>query len=168
MIEEFTDEYLERLKSSFNADENPVKYLGIDPGSSNGVCGYDAKYYLLFAKTVPANDFTKFLEIFEKVNVCVIENFKLFPNKAKQQIYSDMETSRMIGRVEAWAERRDVRLVNQPSSIKPNAYAWIGQKPLPKSNPLNHQQDANAHFMFWAIKNGRIDMRQLVNKPKGP
>lgn len=166
-MEEFNEAYLEKLKEAFNAEENPVKYLAIDPGKANGVCGYDAKYYLLFMLTVPADDMHKFLDVFATVDTAIIEDFLLYPNKSGAQRYSNMETSRVIGRTEAWAERKGVKLVKQPASIKPNGYAWIGQKPLPKTNPLNHQMDANVHFMFWAIKNGKIDMKQLVNKPKG-
>jgi hypothetical protein len=158
-------ETIERIKEAANKDENPVKYLSIDPGKSNGICGYDVKYYLMFMLTLPADNITKFLHQFDKVDICILEDYKLFPNKAQQQVYSDMETSRVIGRVETWAELKDVKLIKQPSSIKPTGYAWIGEKPLPKSNPSNHSLDAHVHFIYWAVKNGKMDARKLLNRP---
>src|SRR5215510_12175206 len=100
-----------------NNPVNPTTYLSIDPGKSNGVCGYDVKCYLQFMYTVQAEDMVKFLDTFHKVQTCIIENYKLYPNKIKQQIYSDVLTSRVIGRVESWATGRGVTLFDQGSYV---------------------------------------------------
>lgn len=149
---------LESFKSSINDDHNPAIYLSIDPGKANGICGYDERFYTKFMTTIKATQMVKFLMLFERVKLCVTEGYKLYPNKAHQQIYSDMETPRVIGRIESWAITNNLVLIMQPASIKPTAYKWMGQKPLPKSNPLNHQLDAHAHFMYWGIKNGKIQV----------
>jgi hypothetical protein len=151
-----------KLSAIVNQEHNPVKYLGIDPGGSNGVCGYDAKFYLIFMYTIKAADMIDFLDQFKTIDECVIEDYLLYPNKSKEQVYSDMETSRIIGRVEYWAERHDVKLIKQGASIKKTGYAWIGRKPLPKSNPFNHELDAHVHFMYWAVRNGKVDARKLI------
>lgn len=164
-IDRLSDEYLERFQSVVNDDKNPVTYLGIDPGKTNGLCGYDAKFYPVFMMPVHADDMVKFLAVFDKVETCVMEGYKLYPNKANQQVYSSMETSRVIGRVESWAEHKSVKLIVQAASIKPTGYAWIGEKPLPKSNPRSHVMDGHVHFMYWGIKNGKIDARKLLKKP---
>ncbi len=155
-------DWLKHLEESANAEENPVKYLAIDPGKSNGVCGYDEKFYLLFMLTIPASAMIKFLHCFDKVAVCVVENYVLYPNKAPAQRYSDMETSRVIGRIETWAELKNVKLVKQLAAVKNNGYKWIGKKPLPKSNPHNHEWDAHVHFMYWAITKGHIDPKAFL------
>lgn len=155
-------EEFDRIKGTVNSDENPVKYLGIDPGKANGICGYDARHYVSFMYTIQSEDMVDFLDLFKKVNTCIIENFRLYPNKSREQVYSDMETSRVIGRVEAWAYKLDLRLIKQGADIKPTGYKWLGKKPLPKSNPLNHELDAHVHFMYWAIKNGRINAADLL------
>jgi hypothetical protein len=160
-----TPELLERFTSVVNADENPVVYLSIDPGKANGVCGYDANCYLVFMYTVKSEDMISVLQCFRKVTQCVIEDFFLYPDKAKQQVYSDMETSRVIGRVESWAERHNVELIKQGARIKPTAYAWLGQKPLPKTNKNNHKMDAHAHFIYWAVRSKRMSAAQLI-KPR--
>ena len=173
MILEYKDLTLEdiaHLAEAVNTEENPVQYLGIDPGKANGVCGYNAKFYLQFMFTIKSDDMVKFLAAFKKVKKCIMENYKLFPNKAKDQYYSDMETPRVIGRVEAWAETNGVELITQPPTIKSTGYKWIGQKPLPKSNPWNHPMDAHVHLMYWAIKNKYIHPSELLKRstlPKG-
>lgn len=157
-------EHLSKYKEIFNNDTNPVKYLGIDPGRSNGICGYDIKYYLMFMFTIHSDDMTLFMHCFDNVDTCVMESFRLFPNKVREQTYSDMETSRVIGRVESWVELKKVDLVTQSPSIKVTGYKWIGKKPLPKSNPSNHEMDAHVHFMYWAIRTGRIAAADVLRK----
>jgi hypothetical protein len=141
-----------------------VRYLGIDPGESNGVCGYDHAYKLMFMYTVAHTDMREFLNLFKHLQVIVCEDFFLYPNKAMQQIYSNMETSQMIGRIKTFAEDHDIKVVMQQATIKPTGYKWLGLKPLPKSNPSNHEFDAHVHFMYWLIRMGKIDARTLLQK----
>lgn len=161
-----TDKIYLKLGHVVNQEINPVLYLAIDPGKANGVCGYDAKFYPVFMLTVPADDMVDFLEQFTAVTVCITENYLLFPSKTKSQIYSDMETPRVIGRIEGWASRHRVKLVMQAPNIKTLGYKWIGKKPLPKSNSLNHQLDAHVHGMYWAVRNGKVNAADLLrNNP---
>lgn len=161
-IERLSERYLANFKEAVNSDQNPVKYLAIDPGKANGLCGYDVKYYMVFMLTVHEEDIVTVLNLFEKVDTCITEGYRVFPHKAKQHVYSDLATPRVIGRVEYWAETNKVKLVKQASSIKPTGYAWAGLKPPPKSDPHNHVMDANIHFIYWAVKNGKIKAAQLL------
>lgn len=158
-----TDEDLDRLKEAANNGTNPVKYIAIDPGKANGVCGYDSRFYLQFMFTIPEESMIDLLRVFEKVDTCIIEDYRLFPDKSKDQVYSDMLTSRIIGRVETWAQIGKIRLVKQGSKIKNTGYKWIGRKPLPKSNPRNHSLDAHVHFMYWAITTSKIAPETLLS-----
>lgn len=164
MPKRFTTAELDKLKEFVNSELNPITYLAIDPGKRNGICGYDARYYLQFMYSVDEADVIQFLERFEKVEKCILEGYKLYPNKANQQIYSDMLTSRVIGRVETWAERHDVEIILQGANIKVTGYAWIGEKPPPKSSLKNDPMDAHVHFMYWAVKNGHINATELLRK----
>ena len=159
-----TPEYLTHLEEAVNATHNPVEYLSSDPGKANGVCGYDAKYYLVFMLTIQADDMVMFLEQFKKVKKFIVEDYLLYPNKAKDQTYSDMETPRVIGRIESWAERHKVEVIKQGAHIKSTGYAWIGEKPLPKSNKKNHELDAHVHFMYWAVRTGKINAVDLLKR----
>lgn len=160
----YTDEELAHLKEAVNAPVNPVVYLSIDPGESNGICGYDVKYHLLFMLVVKEADMIRFLAQFEHIKHCICEGYLLFPNKARQQIYSDMKTPKVIGRVESWSEINEIELHMQPPTIKVTGYKWIGKRPLPKSNPQNHPMDAHVHFMYWGITTGRIKLEDLLRK----
>lgn len=162
--ERLSKEFLVKHTEIFNEEKNPVLYLGIDPGKDNGVCGYDAKFYLQFMFTINADDMTMFLHAFKNIKTCVIEDYLLYPNKAGDQIYSSMETSRVIGRVEAWAEHNNVELIKQGASIKKTGYLWIGKKPPSKSDPRRHEMDGHIHFMYWAIKSGRVPAESLLLK----
>ncbi len=161
-----TPEYLKHLKEAVNADANPVISLGIDPGESNGICGYDIRNYLVFMLTIQSDDITMFLQQFEKVKNCIMEDYRVYPGKEKAHVYSNLKTTRVIGQVKTWAETHNVELIMQPASIKNTGYAWIGEKPLPKSNKMNHQLDAHVHFMYWAVKTGRINAADLMKRSK--
>lgn len=141
---------------------NHVKYLGIDPGKSNGVCGFDYKYSMLFMYTVKEKDMNNFLDLFKALDAIICENFLLYPNKAMKQVYSDMPTSRVIGRIEEFCDIHKIKLVKQPATIKSTGYRWINRNPPAKGNPRIHEMDALVHFMYWAIKSGRIDASTLV------
>jgi hypothetical protein len=155
---------LTRLKEAVNKSENPVTYLGIDPGESNGICGYDSKFYLQFMTTIYFEDITKFLHQFDHIKLCVVEGYHVYPNKAQQHVYSNLKTPRVIGRIESWAEIKNINLIRQPATVKATGYKWIGEKPLPKSNPQNHALDAHVHFMYWAVRHGKVNAADLLRK----
>jgi hypothetical protein len=159
-----TEDDLAQVKALVNNWVNPVKYLAIDPGKANGVCGYDVHFDLMFMMSIQSIDMNLFLHQFKMVDKCVCEGYKLYPNKIRSQIYSDLETPRVIGRIENWAEIKKVELIMQPATVKKTGYLWIGKKPLPKSDPKNHQLDAHVHFMFWAVKGGHISATELLKR----
>jgi hypothetical protein len=159
-----SEEYLQHLKEAVNAAENPVEYLAIDPGKTNGVCGYDTKYYLQFMLTIDADDMIRFLQQFNFIKKCIYEGYMVYPNKMKEHVYTDLQTSRVIGRIESWGELKQIELIKQPASIKSTGYKWIDEKPLPKSNKKNHCLDAHVHFMYWAVKHGLINAADLLRR----
>ena len=159
----FNVDEAEKLCEVVNTPTRPVVYLGVDPGKSNGVCGFDAQFKLMGMWTVMENDILTFLRQFKNIKTCVIENYRLYTNKAFQQAHSDMLTSRVIGRFEAWAEINNLELIKQGANIKPIGYKFIGKKALPKSNKLNHAMDAYVHFVYWAVRKGKINAADLLN-----
>lgn len=157
-----TKEDLQHLKSLVNGEENPVVYLSCDPGKASGICGYDKDYTIMFMLTIHADDVLMFINQFEKLKKFIVEGYRIFPNKAKEHIYSDLLTPRVIGRIESWCELNIIDLIRQPPNFKATGYKWIGQKPLPKSNPRNHSMDAHVHFIYWAVCTGRIKLEDLL------
>lgn len=162
---ELTKEYLQTLDAFVNIDDdNRICYIAIDPGKSNGVCGYNAKGHLMFMTTINEKDLLKFLGVFKHIKICVTEDYKIYEHKSRQHINSDVLTLRVIGRIENWCELSDIQLVKQLPAIKATGYKWLGKKPLPKSNPANHKWDAHVHFVFWAVRNCIIHVRDLLGR----
>lgn len=161
---ELTLPQIEHLGTIVNLDQNPVRYLSIDPGKHNGVSGYDDRFYLQFMYTVNYKNMTDFLTQFSRIKVCVVEDFLLYPNKALEQRYSRMETSQVIGGINTWAKLEDVKVITQLAAIKETGYKWLGQKPPSKSNPRNHELDAHCHFTYWAVRNGHINLVDLLKR----
>ncbi len=157
---------LDRFAALVNNTENRITYLSIDPGKWNGACGYDSDFHLQFMYVVAADDMIQFLSAFQHVEKCIYESYRLFPNKMRQQVYSDMETPRVIGRIESWAQLSKVETIKQDPGIKITGYAWIGEKPPTKSSNKNDPMDAHVHFMYWAVRQGKIDAADLLQKPK--
>lgn len=155
-------EGLKAFEETVNDDYNPVVYLAIDPGKNNGICGYDIKCYLQFMYTIQEEDIAEFLDIFKHVRKCIVEDFVLYPHKAKQQVYSNMLTSRVIGRIEDWGRRKELEIIMQKATIKETGYKWAGKQPLPKSNPASHALDAHIHFIYWAVKNKKMHAKDLL------
>jgi len=163
----FDMDILDKFTELVNNNLTPIIYLAIDPGKFNGVCGYDEKYQLHFMHVVASTDMTKFIRAFNNVTTCIIEDFKLYPNKAFEQAYSDMETPRVIGRVEDWATMRDIRVIKQGASIKKTGYLWLGKTPPSKSSNQNDPMDAHVHFIYWAVMHNKINAIDLLKKTAG-
>lgn len=158
------DKIFESLKDRVNEPPNPTTYLAVDPGKSNGFCGYDDRHHLTFMFTIPSTNMIRVLQLFTKVQIIIVENFTLFPHKRTEANYSDMETSRVIGRIESWAELNKVEIIKQGPNVKKTGYQWLGIPSPSKSNPANHELDAHCHFTYWAVKNGRINLLNLIKK----
>lgn len=123
-----------------------------DPGESTGWVVLDKEGNVL--ATGIARGREKLYEVLEKIGeppeVVVIEEFTLFQHKSKQQSGSKMETTRVIGVIEAWA--RKSKVVFQRPNIKPIAEMWTGHKP--SSNHKNsHHIDALNHGMYYLYNN---------------
>jgi hypothetical protein len=158
-----TEAELENLKRVVNNEERPVRYLAIDPGKSNGICGYDGDCKIMMMWTVMEENVLDFLNQFDNLERCIIEDFLLYSNKAFEQVGSNMLTSRVIGRVEGWAARKDIPLTKQKAAIKPTGYRFIGKKPLHKQHRLHHALDAHVHFIYWAVGKGLVKAGDLLN-----
>lgn len=142
---------------------NPdVFYLAVDPGERNGVCGYSINGRLLWMQSVNYNTLATFLEELTDVYLCVLEDYKIYPNKAKDHIYSDVIGARAIGKVENWTERHNVKVVKQGSKVLDMGFKYLGKKPPPKPDRLNDPMCAHAHFTYYAVNNGIINPKELI------
>ncbi len=161
---ELTEEYLKKLYDIVNDEKEPITYIAIDPGNSNGVCGYNSKGHLLFMTTINEKELLTFLRVFQKITTCVTEDYRIRYDKMRQHVGSDVLTLRVIGRIEDWCEVANIVLIKQMPTVKATGYLWLGKRPLPKTNPANHKWDAHVHFIYWAVRKGLIKAADLLRK----
>lgn len=127
-----------------------IKYrvMGFDPGNSTGICiagKGDLLTYLI------KNNLKAIHDCMQKVkpDIVVIEDFRLYANKAREQIGSDFYTVRVIGAIELTAKLMDVPYVKQGASIK--NFTRLEGCPSPA---CIHEQDAYRHVWYYAKKKG--------------
>jgi len=128
-------------------------YLAVDPGETTGWATFNEdgtainygsahgriEVYQLLAATQP--------------KVLIVEDFELFPWKAKEQSWSDFETVRVIGAIEFWAYAKSATVILQLPNIKAIGYKWAGLS-LAKAKRDSHERDAYVHGIYYLQKNG--------------
>lgn len=139
-----------------------IYYISIDPGKRSGITWYNEKANILGMETVLYDNLSSFLDKFNTVKLAVVEEYRVYPHKARQHVYSDLMTPRAIGRIESWAEHNNIKLVKQGAHIMDTGYRYLGKRKPPKSDPLNHVSNAHAHFVYYAVCNGLIDPTKLL------
>lgn len=117
------------------------------------------------------------------VGALVVEEFRLYPEMARQQGYSDFKTSKMIGVLEYIGEQRDTKVYLQGAGLKrkarrigerlgfPGKERWIGTGRgrywgWDFDGPSQHERDATAHGTWWAFRNEGSPVFELDYKGK--
>jgi hypothetical protein len=155
------------------ADSEPSPYyLALDPGLKTGWAYWDKNGTLLaMGTTRDYDDLHKHLaSLPDSIRVVILEDFKLFRNKAIQQTGSRMPAPKAIGQIETFARLWKAQIVKQPSNIKPTAEDWTGKRTkdyatgrllMPKEQ--THVWDAYNHGEYYLIKNNikKIDLSEF-------
>lgn len=138
-------------------------YLACDPGKATGWSTWDEHGVWLDMGTVwshdELHDFLAGLPI--TIKVVIVEDFKLFRNKALKQTGSRMPASLSIGQIDTFAKLWGATLVKQPSGVKPIAEKLTGhftkdpktgRELMPHSR--THVIDAFNIGEYWLVHNG--------------
>lgn len=141
------------------------RYLSLDPGLSTGYATFDANGDLITFGTLKggSEDLYPFLRrlVFKlaldfsleyKLDV-IIEDYKLYPWKAMSQVWDSLETVRLIGAVQFWANLHEFPVHLQEPNVKGIAYKWAGIS-VPKNHALSHETDAFVHGVYYLQKAG--------------
>jgi hypothetical protein len=131
-------------------------YLAIDPGKTTGWATYNEDGSFEEMGYWDISEARENIRELSRLTAIICEDWKLRPDMAKVFFWSDMPTSQLIGYCEGTADARGIPFIKQQPSIKPQAYRLSGAKVIPKSNPLNHAQDARVHGYFYLLKQGII------------
>lgn len=141
------------------------RYLSLDPGLSTGYATFDTAGDLITFGTLKggSEDLYPFLRrlVFKlaleqalKYSLDVIvEDYKLYPWKAMSQVWDSLETVRLIGAVQFWANLHEFPIHLQEPNVKGIAYKWAGIT-VPKNHALSHETDAFVHGVYFLQKAG--------------
>lgn len=145
------------------------RYLSLDPGLSTGYATFDSNGDLITFGTLKggSEDLYPFLnrlnahirlaealtdETTGHLDV-IIEDYKLYPWKAMSQVWDSLETVRLIGAVQFWADLHEFPVHLQEPNVKGIAYKWAGIS-VPKNHALSHETDAFVHGVYFLQKAG--------------
>jgi len=82
----------------------------------------------------------------------VLEEFRLYPDKAGAQAYSPMETAQMIGALKWIAKERGAQVVEQGAGIKKATRAQLGARGIKLVGTGSHARDAELHLVHFLLK----------------
>jgi hypothetical protein len=133
-----------------------MNVLSIDPGGSNGWALWTSAGEILKSGTAVGElAFYQMLDETKDIQTYVVEEYRLYPHMAKQQIWSSFDTIQRIGAVKLMAWKRGANVVEQPASIKSIAYKLSGvTKPTVKAK--EHRFDAIVHGYHYFYKLGLL------------
>ncbi len=144
--------------------ENPStpSYLALDPGETIGYAVFNQNGQLI---DMGQFRFEKFLEEIETIfpstiEVCVIEDYKNYAWQ-KQKKWSRNNTSKVIGKIELFAELRKAKVVLQPASCYGIGAKWGGFE-IPQNHDISHQFVAAAHGIYWLQEAGIREVGQAL------
>lgn len=137
-------------------------YLAADPGKATGWATWSKDGVITDMGTVwshaELDDLLSGLP--NTIKVVIVEDFKLFRNKAQAQIGSRMPASVAIGKLETYAHLWGARFIKQPSGVKPIAEKLTGKSTKGMDHSKTHVWDAYNHGEYWLIQN-KIKQVQL-------
>lgn len=136
--------------------ENYRGLLAVDPGKMNGFAVFDVNgKVIIYSQCVYADFVDTVMDYLDEYDIShlVVEDYKLFGYKAKQQIGSRMEASKIIGKCETIAQMKKLAFSKQPANILPIAQMWTQTK-MPGNHAISHQISAYLHGKYWLIEKG--------------
>lgn len=137
-----------------------MQFIAIDPGLSTGVAlfadGMLMKTRLVIntseALHATARTIDDILQANEQIAVIVIEDYRIYPNKALEHTHSDVPVARLIGMIEYLASLRQIKLVKQRAIEAKHVCAdeFLREHHLWSNTP--HTRDATRHGALYLMK----------------
>lgn len=132
-----------------------MTYLSFDPGEATGWAAFDDKGAITDFGTIHGlGELFSWLTL-HTADVYIIEEYRLYRQRALQQSGSKLLTVQAIGAIKASAASTGSKVVEQPASIKKVAEMWTGY--VPKGAHKNsHWIDAVNHGLYYLHKEGIV------------
>jgi len=134
--------------------------VGLDPGNTTGYSYWHGSALLesgelRLHKTANIVDL---LYSFPSIDQFVVEEYRIYPNRAKQHIGHDLFTPRIIGAVEAFAHIKNVPVHFQPASLGKSHFTDTRLKHLGLFRKGHrHANDAIRHVAHWLIFTAAVE-----------
>lgn len=135
-------------------------YFACDPGNTSGVAIFNSDGSLMSMGQYAKDAFMDYLRDYPEPypKVVIIEEYRIFPNKASTHAYSKVDTIQIIGMVKSAAHKWGAEVIEQALQAKPLGYKFAGMKP-PKDHSKSHGPDAVAHGYYYLVKQGVIKIK---------
>lgn len=136
--------------------------IGIDPGEKHvGWAVIRDGTPVEACEVTPDEAIAMAEQMFQFPTRIAIEEFRLYPDKAALQAYSNMPTSKLIGVLEYIARKQGAQAFLQPADIKRPTEALMkarGMKHLAVVRKQGgHAKDAETHAVYRLLKGTRND-----------
>lgn len=132
-------------------------WIAVDPGKINGVAVFKANGNCSYMGQARRDELFALLHKHkEELKGVVCENFRLRPQKATEQSWSELGTVKVIGSIEFFGWLYNIPVILQEPSIKPIAYKRAGIT-VPTNHKHSHQTDAYVHGIHYLIGQNVID-----------
>lgn len=163
-----------------------LNFLAIDPGDKHqGVAYFEIDISVGEGRSVKrwwTRDLSRasLIKLVEdaSVDALVVEEFRLYPEMAREQGYSDFATPKMIGVLEYLADVRNIPIYLQGASLKrksrrigersgfPGKVRMLGAgrsryRGWDFDGPSQHERDATAHGVWWAFRSENSLVRDM-------
>ena len=128
--------------------------LGLDPGNTTGWALFKGSE-LVDCGQLPLPKTASIIDLlysFDTLNQLVVEEYRIYPNRAKQHIGQDLFTPRIIGAIEAFSHISNIPMHTQPASLGKSHFTDQRLKALHLYRKgMRHANDAIRHVAHWLI-----------------
>lgn len=131
-----------------------MRVFAIDPGDRH--VGFASWHRLerLAYEVDAAEAVSRLEQILGRGDLLILEEFRLYPEKAAAQSYSPMETSQMIGAMKLVARQKGADVVEQGAGIKKATRAQLRARGIKQVGEGGHARDAELHLLHYLLKEG--------------
>jgi hypothetical protein len=136
--------------------KQPKSVIAVDPGDAHvgmAIWSKTRGIQLLRASEFDADKWLSlFAKLVENVDIVVIEEFRLYPGKAKSQAWSPMATAEMIGAMKWIAHEAGKPVILQGADIKNPTRRQCKARGLTWKHKSVHASDAILHLQHYIIR----------------
>lgn len=134
-------------------------YLGFDPGITTGYAVFNEQFQPVDLGQLSFNALCGVLDsddpYFKDPIKLVVEDYMIYPNKAKAHAGSRVQTRDAIGAIRAYARRKGVQIVFQGADKLDIALRYAGVT-MPSDHSLTHKWSAYAHLYYYLVTQGLL------------